>query len=667
MDKKKAKERIDWLTREINRHDYLYYTLNSPEISDAEYDKLRKELERLEAEFPELVSPDSPTHRVGGPPRSELPTVSHLKPMLSLESAMSEDEVRSFAQRVAKTVGAEKVLYTAEPKFDGLSIELVYENGVLVRGATRGDGFTGEDVTPNIKTIRTVPLRLRTKDPPARLAVRGEAIMLLEEFKKLNRWLTERGKNAFANPRNAAAGSLRQLDSRITAMRPLTFFSYEIMLIEGAPDPATHTEELDKLIEWGFRVDDHRKVCSTIDDAIRFHDELARERDNLAFEIDGVVIQLNSKPDRVLLGMRTRSPRWAIAFKFEPRKEITKVEDIVVQVGRTGKLTPVALLKPVDVGGVTVSRATLHNAGEVAKKDIRVGDMVKVERAGDVIPAVVERFPVKGEKRCKPFKMPTRCPICGAPVIAEGAYHFCTGGLSCEAQLKRGIEHFASKGAFDIDGLGTKTVEAMVDRGLITSVADLFRLKKDDLLTLEGFADRSAEKLLESIERSKEITLARFIYSIGIRNVGEHVSKLLADHFGAIERLMNATEEELTKLGEIGPEVSRSIVTFFAEERNRRLIDELLQLGVRIKPPAKTAGPMPLEGKIFVFTGSLDGFSRSEAKQLVESLGARVASSVSKNTDYVVAGADPGSKYERAKALGVAIIDEVEFRKLVGK
>ncbi|RKZ06811.1 DNA ligase (NAD(+)) LigA [bacterium] len=667
MDKKKAKERIDWLTREINRHDYLYYTLNSPEISDAEYDKLRKELERLEAEFPELVSPDSPTHRVGGPPRSELPTVSHLQPMLSLESAMSEDEVRSFAQRVAKTVGAEKVLYTAEPKFDGLSIELVYENGVLVRGATRGDGFTGEDVTPNIKTIRTVPLRLRTKDPPARLAVRGEAIMLLEEFKKLNRWLTERGKNAFANPRNAAAGSLRQLDSRITAMRPLTFFSYEIMLIEGAPDPATHTEELDKLIEWGFRVDDHRKVCSTIDDAIRFHDELARERDNLAFEIDGVVIQLNSKHDRVLLGMRTRSPRWAIAFKFEPRKEITKVEDIVVQVGRTGKLTPVALLKPVDVGGVTVSRATLHNAGEVAKKDIRVGDMVKVERAGDVIPAVVERFPVKGEKRCKPFKMPTRCPVCGAPVIAEGAYHFCTGGLSCEAQLKRGIEHFASKGAFDIDGLGTKTVEAMVDRGLITSVADLFRLKKDDLLTLEGFADRSAEKLLESIERSKEITLARFIYSIGIRNVGEHVSKLLADHFGTIERLMNATEEELTKLGEIGPEVSRSIVTFFAEERNRRLIDELLQLGVRIKPPAKTAGPMPLEGKIFVFTGSLDGFSRSEAKQLVESLGARVASSVSKNTDYVVAGADPGSKYERAKALGVAIIDEVEFRKLVGK
>jgi len=667
MERSEAEKRIKWLRDEINRHDYLYYVLNNPEISDAEYDLLRKELEELEQSFPELVTPDSPTRRIGATPRGELPVVRHLKQMLSLESAMKENEVRDFANRVLRGLGVNSAEFTAEPKFDGLSVELVYENGILTRGATRGDGVNGEDITPNVRTIRTVPLKLRTDAPPARVAIRGEAIMLLEEFRKLNRWLTERGENTFANPRNAAAGSLRQLDSRITAKRPLTFFAYEIMLIEGQTAPDTHMKELEMLKGWGFKIDSHVRLCKTIDEAIAFHDELERRRDSLPFEIDGVVIQLNSKPDREILGQRTRSPRWAVAYKFEPRKEVTRVEDIVVQVGRTGKLTPVALLKPVDVGGVTVSRATLHNAGEVARKDIRVGDLVRIERAGDVIPAVVERIPEKGAKRGKPFSMPDRCPVCRAKVIEEGAYHFCTGGLSCEAQLKRGIGHFASKGAFDIDGLGTRTVEAMVDKGLVKSVADLFRLKKEDLLTLEGFADKSAENLLKAVEASKRITLARLLYALGIRNVGEHVARLLADRYGSIEKVMDAGEEELMEINEIGPEVASSVVSFFSDKKNRRLVEDLIKLGVKVEGPAGQAGERSLEGKTFVFTGGLEGFTRDEAKELVESLGGRVTSSVSGNTDYVVVGTDPGSKYDKAKKLGVKTIDETEFKKLVGR
>jgi len=667
MERREAQKRIKWLRDEINRHDYLYYVLNKPEISDAEYDRLRRELEELENRFPDLVTPDSPTQRVGATPRGELPVVRHLKQMLSLESAMKESEVRDFANRVLKGLGVNSVEFTAEPKFDGLSVELVYENGILTRGATRGDGINGEDITPNVRTIRTIPLKLRTDSPPYRVAVRGEAIMLLEEFKKLNRWLTERGENTFANPRNAAAGSLRQLDSRITATRPLTFFAYEIMLIEGGKEPATHMGELETLRGWGFKIDSHVKLCKTIDDAIKFHDELERKRDSLPFEIDGVVIQLNDKRSREVLGQRTRSPRWAVAFKFEPRKEVTRVEDIVVQVGRTGKLTPVALLKPVDVGGVTVSRATLHNAGEVARKDIRVGDLVRIERAGDVIPAVVERIPEKGLRRSEPFKMPDRCPVCGAQVIEEGAYHFCTGGLSCEAQLKRGIGHFASKGALDIDGLGTKTVEALVDRGLVKSVADLFRLKKEDLLTLEGFADKSAENLIKALENSKDVSLPRFLYALGIRNVGEHVARILAERFGSIEALMEAGEEELMEINEVGPEVARSVVSFFSDEKNRKLIKDLIMLGVKIEKPSTVTGERPLEGKTFVFTGGLENFTREEAKRIVESLGGHVSSSVSKNTDYVVVGKDPGSKYEKAKKLGVETIDEEGFRKLIGR
>ncbi len=667
MNRAEAEKRIKALREEISRHDYLYYVLDRPEISDAEYDRLFKELLELEERFPELASPDSPTQRVGGPPRDDLPKVRHVLPMLSLESTADAEEVREFDRRMRKSLPADRISYTVEPKFDGLSIELIYERGVLARAATRGDGTIGEDVTPNVRTIRAVPLRLRSKEPPSMLAVRGEAIMPLAAFRELNRWMTEREQPAFANPRNAAAGSVRQLDSRITAARKLTFFAYEVMSIEGEEPPTTHTEELERLSSWGFNVDEHRKRCRTIEEAIDFHAKLASIREELPFEIDGVVIQLDSKELRSVLGMRTRSPRWAIAFKFEPRKEITIVEDIVVQVGRTGKLTPVALLRPVDVGGVTVSRATLHNAGEVAKKDIRVGDTVRIERAGDVIPAVVERIPQKGERRKPPFEMPSHCPVCGSSVVEEGAYHFCTGGPSCPMQLKRSIEHYASKGALDIDGLGTKTVSALVDKGIVGGIADLYRLNKEKLLALDGFADKSASNLLESIERTKSLPLDRFIYALGIRNVGEHVASVLADHFGTLDALMSATEEELLRIHEIGPEVASSVCDFFSSKRIRSLIEELRSLGVKVLPASREKGPRPLEGKTFVFTGTLEEFEREEAERIVRSLGGRASSSVSAKTTYVVAGPGAGSKLAKARELGIPVISEKEFKRLIGR
>ena len=666
MTRNDPQKRIARLRDEIARHDYLYYAIDKPEISDAEYDRLRKELEALEGEFPDLVTSDSPTQRVGAPPREDLPSVRHVKPMLSLESVMNVEDAREFDKRMKKGLGSDDVTYAVEPKFDGLSVELIYEGGVLARGATRGDGSVGEDVTPNIRTIRALPLRLRAAKPPRLAAIRGEAIMPLGAFRDLNRWMTERELPAFANPRNAAAGSIRQLDSRITAARPLSFFAYEIMALEGEEPPDTHTQELELLSTWGLRVDPHRKICRSIEEAIAFHGDLASKRDELSFEIDGVVIQIDSKVDRDILGLRSRSPRWAIALKFEPRKEITIVEDIVVQVGRTGKLTPVALLRPVDVSGVTVSRATLHNAGEVAKKDIRVGDTVRIERAGDVIPAVVERIPQKNERRKRLFAMPGACPVCGAEVVEEGAYHFCTGGLSCPAQLKRGIAHFASKGALDIEGLGAKTVAALVDRGLVSSVADIYRLNATSLLDLNGFADKSAANLLDAIESSKKVALDRFLYALGIRNVGEHVAEVLAARYETLDEVMEAPEKDLMTVHEIGPEVAKSVSGFFADKKNRALVSGLRELGLEVAKAQRADGPRPLAGRTFVFTGTLEEFSREEAERLVQSLGGRASSTVSAKTGYVVAGADAGSKLAKAEKLGVKVISEKEFKKLVG-
>ena len=667
MKKVEAKKRIRKLRDEILHHDYLYYVKNEPKVSDAGYDKLRRELEALEARYPDLVTPDSPTRRVGAPPRDELPNVLHLHSMLSLDSTGDADEAREFDRRVRRALERDDVAYTVEPKFDGLSIELVYEDCVLTRGATRGDGTTGEDVTPNVRTIRAVPLRLRGGAAPMRLAVRGEALMPLERFQELNRWMTERGQSAFANPRNAAAGSIRQLDSHITAERPLTFFAYEIMVLEGAEPPATHSEELGLLDRWGFLVDSHWRRCAAIEEAITFHGDIAARRDELPFEIDGVVIQVDDKAYRGILGTRTRSPRWALALKFQPRREVTTVQNIVVQVGRTGKLTPVALLRPVDVSGVTVSRATLHNAGEVAKKDIRVGDTVRIERAGDVIPAVVERIDRPGKRRGAPFAMPAECPVCGSRIDEEGAYHFCTGGISCQAQLRRGITHFASKGAFDIEGLGHKTVEAMVGRGLITNIADLFSLEKEALLPLDGFAEKSAGNLIDAIGAARRVDLGRFLFALGVRNVGEHIARVLADHYGSLDAVMDASEEELVEIHEVGPEVAHSVHQFFSEKHNRETIASLLVRGVEIVPPERRSSGRPLAGKTFIFTGGLDTYTRAEAQHLVETLGGRTGSSVSKKTAYVVAGTDPGSKADKAAKLGVTILSEKEFTALIEK
>lgn len=667
MSRSHVEQRLAALRREIRHHDHLYYTKDRPDISDSEYDRLFRELVEIERAHPDLITGDSPTQRVGAPPLAELAKVSHEKPMLSLDSITDQDDVRAFDTRMQRELETERVVYTAEPKFDGLSVELVYDDGRFVRGATRGDGTVGEDVTINLRTIRALPLQLIAgPDLPAHLVARGEVYMRLDEFQALNRRMTERGEEAFANPRNAAAGSLRQLDSRITASRPLTLTCYDIMVLSGQAPP-THWDELDALAAWGLPVPEHRLRCRSIDEVLSFHQSTDAMRDSLPFEIDGVVVKLDRRDWQDRLGSKSRSPRWAIAYKFAPRKEITVIQDIAVSVGRTGTLTPLALLKPVEVGGVTISRATLHNADEVARKDVRVGDTVKVERAGDVIPAIAERVPIPGEARHDPFVMPDHCPVCGSAVAREGAYFYCTGQTVCVAQLKGAIEHFASKSALNIDGMGKKTVAQLVDAGMVRNLADLYSLTKDQLLTLEGFADRSATLLIESIERSKSVTLERLLMGLGIRQVGQHIAKVLAKQFGTLPRLMAAAQEEFLQVREIGPEISASLASFFSEARNRDVIDRLVERGLTIAPPTAGSGAdsQALAGKTFVFTGGLAGYSRDQAKQLVEGRGGQVSSSVSKKTAYVVAGADPGSKLDQARKLGVTVLTEAEFTDLV--
>jgi DNA ligase (NAD+) len=660
------------LRNEVRRHDYLYYVKDRPEISDSEYDRLFREMLELEQAHPELVTPDSPSQRVGAPPLQELLKVPHEQPMLSLDSIVEESEVLAFDQRMKRELETLSVEYSAEPKFDGLSVELVFNRGVFTRGATRGDGTTGEDVTINLRTIRSLPLQLRAQSIlPDHLVVRGEVYMRLDDFQVLNRRMTERGGDAFANPRNAASGSLRQLDSTITATRPLVVTCYEIMAVSGSVPP-THWDELETLAQWGLPIPEreHRRLCPSIDDVMAFHRETESLRDQLPYEIDGVVVKVNRRDWQSRIGMKSRSPRWAIAYKFAPRKEITVVQAIVVSVGRTGILTPVALLKPVEVGGVTISRATLHNADEVARKDIRVNDTVKVERAGDVIPAITERIPVPGEQRSNSFCMPDHCPVCGSSVAREGAYFYCTGQLVCGAQLKGAIEHFASKHALNIEGLGKKTVAQLVGQGLVRSLDDLYRLTKDDLIRLDGFADRSATLLLESIAGSKTVPLDRFLMGLGIRQVGQHIAKVLAREFGSLNEILSADRERLQHIREIGPEISDSLVAYCAEPRNRNVITQLQESGVQVAPGMATGDhrtKSPLAGKTFVFTGGLDHFTRTDAQQAVEAAGARLASSVSKKTSYVVVGRDPGSKLEQARTLGVTILTEQEFASLVGK
>jgi len=659
--------RLIALRDQIRRHDYLYYVKASPEISDSQYDRLFRELIELEQAHPELVTADSPSQRVGAPPLEELVKVLHKQPMLSLDSIVDQSEVQAFDQRMKRELETQVVEYSAEPKFDGLSVELIYDHGIFARGATRGDGTTGEDVTVNLRTVRSLPLQLQAQSNlPDHLVVRGEVYMRLDDFQALNRRITERGNDAFANPRNAAAGSLRQLDSTITATRPLVVTCYEIMAA-STPVPPTHWDELERLAQWGLPVPTHRRLCASIDEVVTFHRETESTRDQLPYEIDGVVVKVNRRDWQSRLGMKSRSPRWAIAFKFLPRKEITIVQDIVVSVGRTGTLTPVALLKPVEVGGVTISRATLHNADEVKRKDIRIGDTVKVERAGDVIPAIAERVPIQDEQRNTPFCMPDHCPVCGSTVGREGAYFYCTGQLVCVAQLKGAIEHFASKQALNIEGLGKKTVAQLVDEGLVRSLPDLYRLTKTDLVRLEGFADRSATLLLESIAASRTVSLDRFLMGLGIRQVGQHIAKVLAREFESLEEIMSADRERFQQIREIGPEISESLAVYWSEPHNREVIAQLQESGVQIAPGMARSDrrKSPLAGKTFVFTGGLDHFTRNGAQEAVEAVGARVSTSVSKKTSYLVVGRDPGSKLDQARTLAVKILTEQEFVALI--
>ncbi len=657
--------RLIALRDEIRRHDYLYYVKAKPEISDSAYDGLFRELSELERTHPELVTTDSPTQRVGAPPLASLKKVRHEQPMLSLDSLVDRGDVLAFDQRMKRELEVGTVEYTAEPKFDGLSVELLYEGGMFTRGATRGDGTTGEDVTVNLRTIRALPLQLMPNTSyPARLVVRGEVYMRLDDFQTMNRTMTERGEEGFANPRNAASGALRQLDSAMTAARPLALTCYEIMALSGK-GLLTHWEELDALSRWGFPVPLHRRLCGSIEEAADYHRDTETLRDSLPYEIDGVVIKVNRRDWQDRLGYRSRSPRFAVAYKFTPRKEVTKVQDIAVSVGRTGTLTPLALLIPVEVGGVTISRATLHNADEVARKDIRVGDTVRVERAGDVIPAIAERVTVPEEVRGEPFRMPDHCPVCGSNVAKEGAYYYCTGQSVCPAQLKGAIEHFASKGALNIEGLGKKTVAQLVEAALVRSLADLYRLTKPQLLTLEGFADRSASLLLAAIERSKNVSLDRFLMGLGIRQVGQHIAKVLAREFGSLARIMESDEARLRQVAAIGPEIAASLVSYFSEEHNRGVIRELLDRGFTIDAPPPSSATASLAGKIVVFTGGLRDLTREQAGQLVEEHGGRVASSVSKKTSYVVAGDEAGSKLEQAAKLGITVLTEKEFQALV--
>jgi len=666
-DTEEANARLQELRQQIRHHDFLYYVQSRPEISDSEYDRLFSELQEVEKQYPSLVTTDSPTQRVGGAPLDQFMKVKHDRALLSLDSVLDVEDVQAFDQRMRRELEVDQVQYSVEPKFDGLSVELVYEDGMFVRGSTRGDGVTGEDITVNLRTIRSLPLHLQPQPTlPSRIVVRGEVYLPLPDFQELNRRLTERGEDTFANPRNMASGSLRQLDPRLTANRPLVVTCYDLMVSSGDPF-VSHWDAVSSLATWGLPIPTLRQLCSSIDDVMAFHQDMAEKREGLPYEIDGIVVKVNDRSSQNMLGEKSRSPRWAIAFKFPPRKELTKVRDIVVSVGRTGALTPVALLDPVEVGGVTISRATLHNVDEVARKDVRVGDTVKVERAGDVIPDIVERVPIPNEIRNAPFVVPDHCPVCESAVVKESPIYYCTGQTVCSAQLKGGIEHFASKNALNIEGLGRKTVAQLVTHNLVQDLSDLYQLTQEQVLTLEGFAEKSATQLLSAIEQSKSPSLERFLFGLGIHNVGSHVAKILANQFGSLEQVMAATEEILLQVHGIGPEIAHSMVTFFAEPRNKSVLIRMKELGVTVEEISvdDATRVKPLTGKIFVLTGGLDGYTRQEAKQRIEQLGGRVTSSVSKKTDYVVAGTDPGSKLEQAKKLEIQILNEEEFTNLV--
>ena len=665
---KSARERAERLRREINRHNRLYYALDRPEITDAEYDRLFRELVELEREHPGLATPDSPTRRVGAEPLPEFSEVKHRTPMLSLNNAFDAEEVSAFDRRVREALEQESVAYAAEPKFDGLAISLTYRDGVFVQGATRGDGNTGEDVTPNLRTVRSLPLRLDNAPGPAELEVRGEVVMYRREFDKLNERQRSAGAKEFANPRNAAAGSLRQLDSRITAKRPLHFFAYGLELSGDSPRK-TQSETLDWLEAMGFSVSPERAVVTGIGGLLGYFEKIGRERGGLPYDIDGVVYKVNRLDWQRQLGFVSRAPRFALAHKYPAEEQSTRVLGIDVQVGRTGALTPVARLEPVQVGGVTVTNATLHNEGELHRKDVRVGDTVVVRRAGDVIPEVVSVQLARRPRGARVFNLPAKCPVCGSKVVKDedGAIARCSGGLYCAAQRKQALRHFASRRAMDIVGLGERLIDQLVDSEMVKTPADVYALTVDRLAALERMGEKSAQNLVDALNKSKHTTLERFIYALGIRNVGESTARDLARHFGALDRLLEADLEALEQVPEVGPVVARSIREFFDERHNRDVVRRLRAAGLVWEEGEGAPRQAPGEVKTFVLTGTLPGMTRDEARARIEAAGHKVAGSVSKKTHYVVAGSDAGSKLEKAQALGIAIIDEARLRELLEK
>ncbi|MCX7982405.1 MAG: NAD-dependent DNA ligase LigA [Syntrophales bacterium] len=663
-------KRVEELRALIEYHNRRYYQLDDPEISDAEYDRLLAELIRLEESYPELATPDSPTHRVGAPPLEKFASFSHLSPMLSLANAFTEEEIIEFDHRLRRFLGSgESITYCGEPKFDGTAINLVYRHGILEVGATRGDGFNGENVTANVKTIPSIPLSFAHKypKPPDLIEIRGEVVMKTEAFKRLNRKREEAGEPPFANPRNAAAGSLRQLDSRITAKRPLDFFAYGVGVFpEGLFN--THWDIITTLKEWGFQVSEHCRRLATINEALEYYRSINSVRDTLPYEIDGIVLKVDPLFLQERLGTISRSPRWALACKFPAHQETTVIEDIIVQVGRTGILTPVAIMRPVNIGGVTVSRATLHNQDEIDRKDIRIGDTVLVQRAGDVIPEVVKVIEGRRTGKEKPFHMPSNCPECGGEVIREEgeAAHRCMNP-TCPAKVKGAIIHFASRGGLDIEGLGEKLVNQLVEKGLIKDAGDLFFLRREELLPLERMADKSVDNLLSAINRAKHPSLARLINALGIPLVGETTARTLAEHFGSLEAIEKADIEELTQVPDVGAEVAKEIKEFFAQPKTKDLIAKLRKAGViaegeERKKEELIASPF-FAGKTFVFTGALSFMTREEAKREVEKRGGKTADYVSRRADYVVAGEGAGSKLIKAQQMNITILTEEEFRR----
>ena len=660
--------RIAQLRRQINEANYQYYVLDNPTISDAEYDRLMRELQQLEAEHPECITPDSPTQRVGATPLTQFGTVTHRVPLLSLDNAMNENEVLEFVVRVRRALGQDQQIeFVAEPKIDGLAVELVYENGVFTSGSTRGDGFTGEDITQNLRTIRAIPLRLHSgKIPvPSLLEVRGEVYMDRNDFERLNEKQLQDDKQPFANPRNSAAGSLRQLDPRITATRPLNIFCYSLGSCEGITFD-THYEFLQTLPQWGLRVNPLIELCQTTDELVDYYRKTEARRNAISYDIDGVVFKVNAIAQQETLGIKSRSPRWAIAGKFKAQQEITRILEIEASVGRTGAITPVAHLQPVQIGGVTVANATLHNQDEIERKDIRIGDWVVVQRAGDVIPQVVKVVTERRSGDEKVYTIPANCPICGGHIIRpEGeAKHRCQN-INCPAQLKGSIKHFVSKRALDIDGLGEKLIDQMVDSELIQNVADIFFLEKERIAGLERMAEKSAQNIISAIDQSRHTTMARLIHALGIRNVGEHMGKILERNFGRLDTLMKTDYEEFVAVDGIGPIVAQSLVDFFAEDANRQTIQRLIEGGLKIEAGKSGKEEQIFTGKTFVFTGSLTKFTRDQAKEMVEQRGGQASSSVSKKTDYVVVGENAGSKAAKARELGVPILTEAEFLELL--